>query len=493
MPELDKLPLAADQFLSQLTQHSPDVIYTLSRSGRFTYISPAFEKITGWSTSEWLGKRFYPLIHSADLPKSILKFAWTISGKTPAPFEIRILTKKGTYVIGQLHVSPLKNKGRTIGVLGVGKDLTAWKEQERKYLVSTNQLSVIVQNVADAITVQDPTGKLILVNQAAAESTGYASPAEMIADPLGWIETFELLDEELRPLNLENLPGRRALVTKRDTQRIVCSVNKATQEKRWMQIKARPVLDHKKNIVMVINIVHDFTDRYLMDQRKDTFINMISHELKTPLTSIFLYLELIRKKIARKENAAPLIEKINEPAQRLLRLINEFLDLSRIQTGKLNLNYAKFRLDTLITDQIEIIQSTAPNHTLVYTSKTPLPLEADKDHMTQVITNLLDNAVKYSPNGGEIEITTSKRNKQYLVTVKDSGVGVPREYRKQIFERLFQVAENRTHQEGLGMGLYISSQIVRKHGGKMWVRNNRQGGSTFCFTIPAKPSTAPTS
>ncbi|MDO8510220.1 MAG: PAS domain S-box protein [bacterium] len=247
-------------------------------------------------------------------------------------------------------------------------------------------------------------------------------------------------------------------------------------QNKWFEIRAYPVKDG--GIALHYN---DITGRKLDEQRKDEFISMASHELKTPITSIKLYTELLLKKVKDK-TATQHLSSMFEQVNRLSKLINDLLDVSRIQAGKLIFKKQFFDLGLLIADIAEILGKTSKKHSIITSVHLAGKVWGDKDRVGQVIINLIGNAIKYSPSGGDIIIVASKIKDNVIVNVQDFGIGLYSHDKDRIFERFYQIKGGTF--PGLGIGLYIAKMIVEGHGGKIEVKSRVNEGSTFIFTLP---------
>lgn len=229
------------------------------------------------------------------------------------------------------------------------------------------------------------------------------------------------------------------------------------------------------------------------ERHKDEFINMASHELKTPITSMKIFTHVLEKKLkeGQPDDAKRYIAKIDGQTNKLTLLISDLLDLSRIQTGKMRFEKEVFNLDALIDETIEEVQGTTKKHTIKTEGNINRLINADRYRMYQVLVNMLTNAVKYSPEGGKILVRSKVENKKAIVSVKDQGIGIDAKYQKKIFDRLYQVtdAKEKTY-PGLGVGLYISAHIIKMHKGEMWVDSEKGKGSTFSFSLPLEQDAA---
>ncbi|MDE2026150.1 MAG: HAMP domain-containing histidine kinase, partial [Patescibacteria group bacterium] len=219
----------------------------------------------------------------------------------------------------------------------------------------------------------------------------------------------------------------------------------------------------------------------------DDFINLASHELNTPITSLKIFSKVLRNKLesGKVTDTKRYLDKIDEQTNKLIMLITDLLDISRIQTGKIGINKEKFSLSSLMKETVEGLQGTTQIHTIKIKHTYEKEVYADRYRIYQVLVNLLTNAIKYSPRGGAITVAAAKKWKNVIVSVSDNGIGIDKKYQQKIFERLYQVSDVREKTfPGLGIGLFISREIIHMHKGKMWVVSKKGHGATFFFTIP---------
>ena len=231
----------------------------------------------------------------------------------------------------------------------------------------------------------------------------------------------------------------------------------------------------------------DIHDQKMKEQKKDEFLSIASHEMKTPLTSVKAYLQLLELTLDKSnEKANSFTKKAILSVDRLKDLIAELLDVSKIQNGRLNLNISNFDFNEMLDEAIESIQYNSTKHLLLKTGEIIGLVNGDKERLQQVIINLLSNSVKYSPDSKDIFIHTHLKDDQLTVSVKDNGIGISESNFSKIFERYYRIEGQDIHFQGLGIGLFISMDIIRRHNGKLWVESEPGKGSTFYFTIPIK-------
>lgn len=232
------------------------------------------------------------------------------------------------------------------------------------------------------------------------------------------------------------------------------------------------------------------SDRQNIEQlmkKKDEFMNIASHELKTPLTSMKSYVQMISRRLSSSYPDKQLLdfsEKANKQTEKLVLLVNDLFDLSKIQSGRLQFNFTEFNLNDLIRDCIEHIQHTSETHKIIFKGEISQELTGDKNRLEQVFNNLLSNAVKYSPKADQVLVELINEETWIEVKVTDYGIGIPEEDLPNISKRFFRVEAISNNFNGLGLGLYISSQIIKGHSGEMIVESELNKGSSFRVKIP---------
>lgn len=244
--------------------------------------------------------------------------------------------------------------------------------------------------------------------------------------------------------------------------------------------------DGKDEISMLSNVFDDLMKQIMENQRrKDEFIGIASHELKTPLTSIKGYVELldsIEDKQPNKQFAQKALENINK----LEKLIQDLLDVSKIQSGQLELNLKEFSIVHFLDETITGFQMIAKTHLIVREDYLDGELiTADRQRIEQVLTNLLSNAIKYSPGEDKVIVESKTNGQELVIKVRDYGIGIPRQEQANIFERFYRTRDTSIHISGFGLGLYIAKDIIKRHAGKIWVESQDKG-SAFYFSLPLK-------
>jgi PAS domain S-box-containing protein len=264
-------------------------------------------------------------------------------------------------------------------------------------------------------------------------------------------------------------------------------IKRADGVTRWVNTTGKVVRDGYGRPVRIIGTVIDITDKKELEKQKDEFISTVSHELKTPVTSIKAYNQFLSRSLIGAENSQnrKFLERMDNQIDRLQTLIIDLLDITRVEQNKLALRQEALQLDILLEEVVSELQMITSGHRLLIIKNTPVAIISDKGRLTQVITNLITNAVKYSPSSDLVNIRLKKENGQAIFSIQDLGVGIPVEHQNAIFERFHQLGqENAQAGLNLGLGLYISKEIVQMAGGNLWCESEPGKGSTFYFSLP---------
>ena len=220
------------------------------------------------------------------------------------------------------------------------------------------------------------------------------------------------------------------------------------------------------------------------ENKKDEFISIASHELKTPLTTIKAFFQLSKREANLQSKLNPFMDKAERQLERLGRLIEDLLDVSKINAGKMIYNKEDFDFGQMLADTVDSIQQTTKTHHIELRNNCKVVYRGDQNRMEQVLINLLNNAIKYSPGASKVIMSCELENQNLIVSVKDFGIGIAAEHLKDLFDRFYRVDNSSARFQGLGLGLFISNEIVKRHGGSFWIESQPDEGSTFYFLLP---------
>ncbi|OJX28436.1 MAG: hypothetical protein BGO86_07430 [Chryseobacterium sp. 36-9] len=262
---------------------------------------------------------------------------------------------------------------------------------------------------------------------------------------------------------------------------------KSEDSYRWFLGRAIPIKDPNEDVIQWIGTCTDINEFKQFQQQKDNFLGIASHELKTPLTSLKLYSQYLEKNLRKQDdnNNADVAKKMDDQINKLTALVNDLLDVTKIQNGKILLNKSDFNFDELV-NEIITEQQMSTSHRIYLEAENIGNIYGDRHRISQVMSNLISNAIKYSPSSDKIQITTKLTEEGCVMfSVRDYGIGIPEDKKDKVFEQYYRVSGSKEHTfPGLGLGLYISSEIIKRSGGRIFVNSVEGKGSDFCFEIP---------
>lgn len=333
-----------------------------------------------------------------------------------------------------------------------------------------DRLNTIIEAMPDGVYVTDAEGNMIMVNPKGAEFVGMS--IDQTYRPLeNFRQTNELRYPDGSMIPPSDYPLARALAGQTGTDYHILIRQLGTGQLIHLRLSYAPIYDRSGKLSGAVAVASDISELQRLEQQKDEFLSVASHELKTPITSIkgLTQMAMRRLKRAGQPELAASFQIVDDQINRLIHLVNDLLDVSRIQTGRMEMYFELFDLAGLVRGASEAMQATTERHHLIVVTPEHLELNGDADRLEQVITNLLSNAIKYSPNGGDIEITLRQAGTNAEISIRDYGIGIPEQDRAKLFERFHRASNAGEHQiTGFGIGLYISNRIVRAHGGRIW-------------------------
>jgi len=337
--------------------------------------------------------------------------------------------------------------------------------------------AAIIDSSDDAIISNSMDGLITSWNRGAEKLYGYKAE-EIIGQPISVLMPSDKKDDFPKIMN-QLLKGKS--VEHYETRRMTKSGQIID-----VSITVSPIRDSTGNIVGASKIARDISDRVENDKRKEEFVSTASHELKTPITSQKVFGELLEHMIEKNghHQYMPYIKKVNQQTDKLTKLIEDLLIISRIRLGRLNMEVKKMNFDQLVEETVNNERQIL-KHKILLKGKTDKEIPADRDRIGQVLTNLLSNATKYSPDSDKVIVSVKTEGNNVVTSVRDFGIGIEPEYHQKIFEQFFRVNgdEEKTF-PGMGIGLHFSREIISRHGGKIWVESEKNKGSTFYFSLP---------
>ncbi len=366
--------------------------------------------------------------------------------------------------------------GDISGIIATATEVTTQVEARRKIQESEEQFSTLANNILNLAWIADGAGWIYWYNKQWYEYTG-TTLEEM--QGWGWEKVHH-------PEHIERVVDfvKQAWKINKPWE-LVFPLRGSDGQYRTFLTRAFPVCDEEGQITHWVGTNTDIEEQKTREEKKDEFISIASHEMKTPLTTAKAYLQMLELSLNENDEDAKLFaKKASQSVNRLSDLVGELLDVSKIRLGKLNYTITTFNFNEMIESTVENVQLTSQTHTIIKTGKVLDNVTGDKDRLQQVVINLLTNAIKYSPSAESVFIMVEQEKGVIKVSVKDTGIGMSRQSLNKIFEKYHRIEEHSMHFQGLGIGLFISFEIIQRHHGKLWAESETGKGSTFYFTIP---------
>ncbi|WP_340820450.1 PAS domain-containing sensor histidine kinase [Methanolobus sp. WCC4] len=485
-----------EEFYSGRLNNLNDVLFTVDENGYFTYLNSAIRNITGYEIEEVLGTHFTKHVHPDDIPGLLQDIEKTVAGEHK-PYMFRIVKKKGD--ISYVHTTsrPIIEDGEYKGINGLMVDIARLKHVEFKLMEERDRAQKYLDIVGVIILVLDREGNIKLINKKGAQIFN-CKESDIISK--NWFELAmpddlkevakkgyaKLIRKEIEPMPYFEAPIR---------------VQEETRIFAWHNIMMR---DEEGNITEVISSGEDITDKKKAEEAlvfakllsenvnrtKKQFLSNVSHELRTPLNLIMGYSDLLYEDYLGQTNdeQKKYLDVIKKSGNRLLLLINSMIELSAAEEGKLELNIKEVSAPAIVKD--------IKNSTLPMAKKKHIKLDfelenditvihIDKNKLKTILYNLINNAIKFTPEMGEIKVTISREKDMLKFSVKDTGIGIDEKDLDKLFQPFLQIDPALTRRyEGVGLGLMIVKRFVEMHGGNIQVSSEPDKGSDFTFTIP---------
>lgn len=380
----------------------------------------------------------------------------------------KIIERYGYHVTGA--------NGNYYGCSWMFRDITEQRKAERIIKESEEKFRLLADSMPQHIWTSDPEGNLNYFNQSVFDYSGLT--LEQIHKD-GWLQIVHPDDRE------ENAKKWLHAISTGKSFLFEHRFRRYDGEYRWQLSRAIPQKDKNGNIQMWVGTSTDIQEHKTREEKKDEFISIASHEMKTPLTTTKAYLQMLELVLEENNEEAILYtKKASHSVNRLNELISELLDVSKIRLGKLSYTVTTFNFNEMIEGTVENIQLTSSTHSIIKAGEVNDLVTGDKDRLQQVVINLLTNAIKYSPGAAKVFVNVAQENDSITVSVKDTGIGIAQQSLDKIFDKYHRVEEHAVHFQGLGIGLFISYEIIQRHHGRLWAESEPGKGSTFYFTIP---------
>jgi PAS domain S-box-containing protein len=459
----------------------PDLAWIVSSDGSLEYLNKQWYTYTQMSPNQVRGDVFSQYIHPDGRQEAIEWWFATSRAGVPGEIELRLRQgATGAYRWFRARWVPVKDEqGHIFYWFGTCTDIHEQKQAEAALCISEARYRALFDSNMIGLALTDFDGRVWEANDAYLHMLGYTRE-DLARGTARWdVVTPPEHRERGREANRQLLATGGFQPYEKDYQH--------KDGQRVPVVTGGALLGEED--ANTINFCLDITERKKLEQRKDEFISIASHELRTPLTSLKLMIQFLHRRLKKgcnlriEEND---LNRMEAQVDTLQRLIDDLLNVSTIQLGKFSYEDEPLNLDETIRGTVEMLQLSFPCHTLRMHSSTHQSIRCDRQRLEQVLTNLISNAVKYSPQADKVDISLTLSKACVCIQVRDYGIGIPEAYCGRIFERFNRGAYGTSEQAfpGLGMGLYITHEIVKHYGGDITVESEEGQGTTFSVTLP---------
>ena len=418
-------------------------------------------------------------IHPDDI-REIVENAFEVAIKTGIyKYEARVVRPDNTicWIRTQGKVFFDEDK-KPLKIIGTLRDVTEEKQFQQVLQESESKFRLLADSLPQLIWTADTTGKIFYYNQNVYDYSGLTSE-QLLKD--GWIQLIHPDDRESNIKSwMESIKTGKDFLFEHRFRRY-------DGEYRWQLSRALPQRDAAGNIQMWVGSSTDIQEIKEQDQQKDYFISMASHELKTPLTSVKGYVQMLQMMHEKSEDSflKNSLNIMDKQIKTLTKLITELLDLSKIKSGGLNFYKEHFEIKDLINEIVHEVKHINPHYEIHVLVTENAMVYADRDRIGQVLINFFTNAIKYSPESKLIKVECNIEDNIAIIAVQDFGIGISKKDQEKVFERFYRVeGKNERTFPGFGIGLFIASEIIKRHNGKIKVKSDFGKGSVFSFELP---------
>ncbi len=458
------------------------VIITQDVNGNIENWNSGAERIFGYKAEETIGKYcdfFYtPEDRAAGIPEKEME---TAKEEGRASDERWHLRKDGTRVFMSGVLAPIRNNGILTGFVKVARDMTSQKEAENALQAAQSSLRTALEAAQMGVWDLDLATDTVMRSPRHDQLLGYPTFQEE------W--SFEKAVQHMAKEDKAKFMAARESMLETGIFDMEARIQHTNGSVCWVQVYGRLFRNEKGEPTHAAGVIFDITDRKTVEQKKDEFIGIASHELKTPVTSIKAYTEILHEQFeeAGDVQSALYLSKLNHQVDRLTGLIRDLLDVTRISEGRLTIKEYNFDPNQMLRDTTDELQRTTGKHKIELNLQELPAFKGDKERLQQVFVNLLSNAVKYSPEANRIIVRSYRDNGNINIEVQDFGIGMSPDTKNRLFERFFRSSDPQiTTFPGLGLGLYISMEIVKQHKGTIRVQSEKGKGSVFTVVLPVR-------
>ena len=517
--------------LAAIVDSSDDVIISKDLNGIVASWNPAAERMFGFTAAEAIGKHISLVIPKERLNEEDLIISNIRQGRKVEHFDTVRKARDGSDRQLSITVSPIVDaEGRVIGASKIARDISAQlaaKQATARYTERVEAINLVINAISREMDTNDIIKRVAQLTIHLLESEVGIFVAEKKVNgslehyvaPLGALEAKQLGHVSAEFKKLVSIQGQ-SITGRADIQGYKRSYNIDERERSMADLlfarigtsEGDPIgemyflhhrpghftQEHEELLSSIVGHLSIGIDKALLyekvlelNMKKDEFISLASHELKTPLSGINGYIQILLRMV-KDDLHAKYLSKASQQVKKLTALVNDLLDVSKIEAGKLKFSFVKADLVSILIGTVEMATEISEGYVIDFEhAGLTCPVEVDIQRIEQVLTNLLSNAIKYSPGTDRIEVSLQVREHTAVVGVRDFGIGIPQEKISSLFSRFYRVNEETQNISGLGIGLYLSKEIMDRHHGQIWVESELGEGSTFWFSLPLVVESGP--
>ncbi|MHB1007107.1 MAG: PAS domain S-box protein [Chloroflexota bacterium] len=461
---------------------------------RFLEVNAAFETITGLRRADVLGRTVREVLPGIE-QSWIDRYGEVVRTGMPVRFEsyagplqqyfevIAYRTSPGQFAALFIDVTARKRaeseRERLLAQVEAQRERA--EEKAAEALRSSAQLNALLQNLGEAVVIADAKGRVILRNQVARDITGISDDQTQAVlerrqhSAVLYPDGRPMPDAEqglLKVLRGEEVAGQEVIFVRHDGTW------------RWLLISGSTVVNERGEVELAIVVYSDITAMRQLEKVREDFIALAAHELKTPLTTIKGFVQLLNRQGGHDEREQEAFLVLRAQTERIVRIVQGMLTMAQVCGGNLRMRRQRCDLVEIARGVARAAEAEAPRHAFSLAAEGSLWVEADLEQIQMILANLVENAVKYSPEGGPVAIEARQVGTEAVVSVRDEGIGIAEEHQARLFQPFYQAAPMTRPTTGMGLGLHISREIIHLHGGRIWFESTPHVGSTFSISLP---------
>lgn len=472
-----------ESYFRKMADNVPAIIFLWKSDGFCTYKNRQWFEYTGAKEEDARGFSWLNYIDINSRPDVQQTLFNAIKNKTSLKVEFQLKRKDGKYRWFEKVVAPrFDDNGNIEGYIGTMTDIHERKLTEEQLKDAEERLRLAAEATGMATFDMDMQTFTVIHSPRLLQIYGFENE-EVQNRTLPRSQFFK----RIHPDDIAAVEAALQVAYQTGSYNYEARLILPDQSIRWVKLEGKIFYSRSNKPMRMIGMVEDITRRKQLEKHKDDFLGIVSHELKTPVTTLKVYTQLLQDQFEANHNAASttMLQRMDSQINKLSLLIKDLLDTARMDTGTMQVNFQLFDLNTVLNEVIAEFSLTGSTHRIIKKNDQSFPVMGDPARTSQVIFNIISNAIKYSPKAHEVIVNTQQKDKFVICSIQDFGMGIASDNLPNVFEKYFRINNNALGTyPGLGLGLFISAQIIRLQGGDIWAESDEGKGSTFWFSLP---------